>query len=210
MTKLVSSSFGAISVLMMAFIFNAMSIETVKSGDPLKAIMKQGWSDINNYRNDLQKSDLSQKKLQAKAKKDLVGKTVRFNGYIKLLKPHFAKDFDYYLTKELEIDCLPIIKSEEYCGKDNPDYFRVIFNGSGASKRDMDIMLKPNKNKYIKQKGDMEVNTLDDGNYEVNTFNKSYNLQAKIKNVHFNCLTKDCNENALTIHIDEWKFTKLP
>ena len=145
MTKLVSSSFRAISVLMMAFLVNSMSNEVVNIKDPIHTIMKNGWADINDYRGDLQVSSLSSKKLQSKAKKDLVGKTVRFNGYLKLLRPHFAKDFDYYLTKELEIDCLPIIKSEEYCGLDNPSYFRVIFNGSGASKRDMDIMMKPSK-----------------------------------------------------------------
>lgn len=210
MTKLKTSSFGAISILMMAFIFNVMSNETTNNGDPKKSILKNGWEDINQYRGDLQVSALSPKKLQSKARKDLVGKTVRFNGYVKLLRPHFAKDFDYYLTKELETNCLPIIKSEEYCGKGNPTYFRVIFNGTAASKRDMEIMLHPNKNRYISNKGDMTTNTLDDGNYEVNTYDKPYNIQAKIKNVHFNCLSENCNENALTIHIDQWKFTKLP
>ena len=209
MTKLVTNSFGAISLLMMAFIFNVMSNEPMET-NPKKYVLKNGWEDLNQYRADLQISDLSPKKLQSKAQKDLIGKTVRFNGYIKLLRPHFADEFDYYLTRDLETDCLPIVKSAEYCGNDNPDYFRVIFNGSGASKRDMDIMLKPNKNKYISQKGKMTSKTLDNGNYEVNTYDKSYNVQAEIKNVHFKCLNNDCSKNALTIHIDQWKFTKLP
>ncbi len=210
MTKLVRSSFGAVSILMMALIFNVMSNNPVGESNSTKTLLKNGWEDINHYRKDLQNSDLSTKKLQKKAQKDLVGKSVRFNGYVKLLRPHFAKDFDYYLTRELETDCLPIIKSEEYCGKQDPGYFRVIFNGSGASKRDMDIMLKPHKNKYVSQRGELTTNTLDDGNYEVSTYEKSFNVQAKIRDVHFNCLNDDCSENALTVHIDEWRFTRLP
>lgn len=203
MGKLLRTSFSAVSVLMMAMMFNVMSNEPV----PKKEIIKNGWKDISQYRMDLQKADLSTKKLQNRARKNLIGKTVRFNGYVQMVGPNDGNKFQYFLSENPTMHCLPVLNSEKYCGKHDPNYFGVLFNGT-TSERDREILQSPHDNKYVSKNGELAEKTFD--GYDLKTFEKPFHVQAKIKDIDFHCANSDCNEKTWTVQIDNWKFTRVP
>lgn len=171
-----------------------------------KTIEIKGWDEILATQVRLLENVENIKKAAVAFEEELTGKSIQLKGYFKQIQPHFSDERDYYFTPQVEPNCLPLFDTEEYCGLDNPNYIRVLFNGSGKEEKDMDILFKPHRNKYSKEKGKLKETILDDGNYKVYTYDKSFELAAKIKLATINCKSIDCSERYITIHIDDWSI----
>lgn len=169
-------------------------------------ILNNGWEDIIEVKEQLMAQHEDVEDVILAFEEELTGTRVRFKGYLKQVAPHHADNRDYYLTAEMEQNCLPFYQVSEYCGKGNPDYMRVIFNGAGKENKDMDILLKPHRNKHFKTKGKLQEKELDNGNYKVFTYDKNFELEAVIKMATLKCRTTDCSDRYITIHIDGWEF----
>lgn len=169
-------------------------------------VLSNGWEDILEVKEKLMTQYEDSEELVDAFEKELTGSKVRFKGYLKQVQPHHAENRDYYLTAEIEKDCLPFYQVTQYCGKENPDYMRVIFNGAGKESKDMDILLKPHRNKHFKTKDKLQETELDNGNYIVYTYGKSFEVEAEIKMATLKCRSKDCSKRYITVHIDSWEF----
>lgn len=204
---------AAFTVLLLAFC--AISMHAQKSvaskNDPSKLlrkkVYKKGWEDIVEIRDYLFKKESTTKQAQKLFSRKLQGKIVHFKGYIKHIKPHLEELVDYHFTQEIEKECLPFQKFENYCGADNPNYLRVVFNGSGVTTRDTEAIMKPEKSKVNEKSLRPKKETFDDGNYLVSTFNRKFNLSGKIKYAEAT-YKEDGAIQYITIHVDEWSFMK--
>ncbi|MFK7937469.1 MAG: hypothetical protein AB8G22_28395 [Saprospiraceae bacterium] len=194
--------FELYNVLLLALILSSLGFSNNKS-----AVIKD-WSEISATHERLVEETDHIKKANEAFEKELTGKTVQLTGYIKQILPHFAKARDYYFTPDVEPNCLPLYDTKEYCGAGNPGYVRLLFNGSGKEDKDMDVLFKPHRNRHFKEKGKQKEAVLDDGNYKVYTYEKSYNLKAKIKLARVTCKSVDCSERFLTVHVDKWSIER--
>lgn len=194
--------FEIYNLLLLVLVIGSLSFTNGQS----TAIKK--WSDIARTHERLVEETDHIKKANVAFEEELTGKTIDLTGYIKQIQPHFAKDRDYYFTPDIEPNCLPLYDTKEYCGEDNPNYVRILFNGAGKEDKDMDILFKPHRNKHFKEKGKQKEAILDDGNYKVFTYHKPYTLKAKIKLARVTCKSVDCSKRYLTLHVDKWSIDR--
>lgn len=170
-------------------------------------ILSNGWSDILEIKEQIFTQFDNKEDAVLAFEEEMHGRKVRFKGYMKQVEPHFADGRDYYLTPDVESDCLPFYQSLCcYCGSDDPEYMRVLFNGGGKDDKDFDILLKPHRNKFYKEKGKLAETVLDDGNYKVYTYDKAFELEANIKMCSITCKSIDCEDRYITVHLDSWSF----
>ncbi len=175
-----------------------------------KENFENGWNDLIEKRNYvLDEYQTGENEIAGAFHKAVVGKSIKLEGYLKQVGPHFAGDRDYYFTKDVEAGCLPYLKNEFYCGKSNEAYVRVIFNGTGYTERDFEILMNPNKNRYLRTDDDLKESVIADGNYKVFTYNKKFSIEAEIVDGHITCSESgNCTDGLITVHIDKWRFLK--
>ena len=172
--------------------------------------LSNGWVDILDIQEEIFTRFETIEDATRAFEEEMHGRKVRFSGYLKQLSPHFEKEKDYYLTAEIEDDCLPFYQSECcYCGRDNPDYIRVLFNGSGKENKDLSILLSPHRNRYFKEKGTLKEIPLDNGNYKIYIYDKRFDLEANIRMCSVSCKSTDCEERYITVHLDRWEFLNI-
>lgn len=206
-TSLMTTNY-VITALAVSFLLGygfTLSTPTLSSEDD--KVLSNGWTDILDIKEDIFTRFEETEDAVRAFEEEMHGRKVRFSGFLKQVRPHFAEQKDYYLTADMETDCLPFIQSECcYCGEENPDYMRVLFHGEGREKHDMDILLKPHRNRYYKGKGELDEKKLDAGNYVIYTFEKKFDLEANIKMCSVKCKSDECDEKYITVHLDRWEF----
>lgn len=191
--------FELLNVALLTLVFFSLSFTTTTT-------TIKGWAAILATQEQAIEAAENMKKAAVAFEEELTGKKIELTGFLKQIQPHFSKDRDYYFTESVEPNCLPLFDTEEYCGLDNPSYIRVLFNGAGKEEKDMDILFKPHRNKHVKTKGKLKETVLDDGNYKVYTYDKTFRLKAIIKLASITCKSIDCSQRYLTIHVDQWSI----